>query len=79
MEFEKKEIEIIKNALEERGRVLLKYLKEWDITTWENLGSMQEMYANKQAFEQHKENIMNIWNEEYEQIDKMLERIYEEI
>lgn len=79
MEFERQEIEIIKNALEEKGRTLLNYLKEWDKATWENLGNMQEMYASEQAFDQHKKMLMDTWNNEYEQIGNILERIYEEI
>lgn len=79
MNFEYNDLVIIRTSLEERGEKVLNNIKQWNDLEWNNIGSMQNMYANEQAFNDQKKSMLEIWNEEYDKIDKMLERIYEEI
>lgn len=79
MNFEYNDLIIIRTSLEERGEKVLNNIKQWNDLEWNNIGSMQNMYANEQAFNDQKKSMLEIWNEEYDKIDKMLERIYEEI
>lgn len=79
MEFEFNDLIVIRTSLEERGEKVLNNIKQWSELEWSNIGSMQNMYASEQAFNEQKKSMLEIWNEEYDKIDKMLERIYEEI
>lgn len=79
MEFEFNDLVVIRTSLEERGEKVLNNIKQWSELEWNNIGSMQNMYASEQAFNEQKKSMLEIWNEEYDKIDKMLERIYEEI
>lgn len=79
MNFEYNDLIIIRTSLEERGEKVLNNIKQWSDLEWNNIGSMQNMYANEQAFNDQKKSMLEIWNEECDKIDKMLERIYEEI
>jgi len=79
MNFEYNDLVIIRTSLEERGEKVLNNIKQWKDLEWNNIGSMQNMYASEQAFNDQKKSMLEIWNEEYDKIDKMLERIYEEI
>ena len=79
MNFEYNDLVIIRTSLVERGEKVLNNIKQWKDLEWNNIGSMQNMYASEQAFNDQKKSMLEIWNEEYNKIDKMLERIYEEI
>ena len=79
MNFEYNDLVIIRTSLEERAEKILNNIKQWNDLEWNNIGSMQNMYASEQAFNDQKKSMLEIWNEEYDKIDKMLERIYEEI
>lgn len=79
MEFEREEVEEIRLSLDQRRRVLTEHIEELEKSSWENIGSMQNMFVSEQAFDYNKKNIMDAHNREIEQIDNMLERIYEEM
>lgn len=79
MEFERKELEEIKLCLEDRATKVNEELKNLKLANWENIGGMQNMYANKKAFEEHRDFAIGTHIEELEQIDNLLERIYEEM
>lgn len=81
MEFEKEELEIIKMSLEDKNRQLLEYTKQWKDLTWEDMAQngMQQMYASEQAFNDHKEMLLNEWQRQMNIIDKVVEKIFEEI
>lgn len=79
MEFEREEVEEIRLCLEERQRNLGKTIEELEKANWENIGGMQNMFASKQAFDDYKKNMIDTHNKEIEDIDKILERIYEEM
>lgn len=79
MEFTENELETIKTCLEERQIQLNKYIKEWEKAKWDNIGSMQNMYANEQAFNEHKEMLIKNWKQENEKIDSILTQVETEL
>lgn len=79
MEFEREEVEEIRLCLEERSRHLTELSKELEKAEWNNIGGMQNMYANEQAFNEHKKAMLETQKNEIENIDNILERIYEEV
>lgn len=79
MELEINEIKLVKVCIEERQRQLNKNIDEWAKIEWDNLGGMQNMYANKQAFEDMKDATLKTLIRENNDLEELLERIYEEI
>ena len=58
MEFNYEELRIIEKGLEKRQMELSKDLKQWRSLEWENLGNLQNMYANKESFEVQKNDLI---------------------
>lgn len=79
MEFTENELETIKNYLEERQKQLNKYIEEWEKAQWNNIGDMQNMYANEQAFNDHKQMLIENWKQENTEIDNILTQVETEI
>lgn len=79
MEFTENELGTIKNCLEERQKQLSKYIEEWEKAKWDNIGNMQNMYANEQAFNDHKKMLIENWKQENKEIDNIITQIETEI
>lgn len=79
MELEINEIKLVKVCIEERQRQLNRNIDEWAKMEWNNLSGMQNMYANKQAFEDMKDATLKTLIRENNDLEELLERIYEEI
>lgn len=77
MEFERNEIETILLCLRERVIQLNNFITEWEKATWENIGNMQGMYADKEGFENHKEILIKNWQNEIVEIENLQEKIEE--
>ena len=75
MKFSEKEMKLVERALQERCNQLMKFCKEWEKAEWNNIGSMQNLYANENAFNQMKEQMLKDWKAELEEIDELQEKI----
>lgn len=69
------ELETIYSLLGDELNRLSKRIKEWEELKWDNLGGMQNMFLNKESFEQvQKGNIAN-WKEQMQEMSALQDKI----
>lgn len=75
MKFNEKELKLVERALTEREVQLTSFIREWSKAEWNNIGGMQNLYANENAFKSSKEQNLKEWKSEMEEIDKLKEKM----
>lgn len=78
MEFEQKEIELIKLCIIDRIEKNRDFIDQWTEYEWDKLGNLQNMYANEQAFQELKEELIRNWKKELEELEELENKIDEE-
>lgn len=78
MEFEQKEIELIKLCIIEKIEKNRNFIIQWTEYEWDKLGNLQNMYANEQAFQELKEELIRNWEKELEKLENLENKIEEE-
>lgn len=78
MEFEQKEIELIKLCIVEKIEKNRNFIIQWTEYEWDKLGNLQNMYANEQAFQELKEELIRNWEKELEKLENLENKIEEE-
>lgn len=78
MEFEQKEIELIKLCIIEKIEKNRNFIIQWTEYEWDKLGNLQNMYANEQAFQELKEELIRNWKKELEKLENLENKIEEE-
>lgn len=78
MEFEQKEIELIKLCIIDRIEKNRNFIDQWTEYEWDKLGNLQNMYANKQAFQELKAELIENWKKELEELEELENKIDEE-
>lgn len=72
-----KELNIIRKALQTQEEHNNKNIDTYNTMQWENIGDMQNMFANKESFEIFKNNALNNWKAENEEIENLIEKTFE--
>lgn len=72
-----KELNIIRKALQTQEEHNNKNIDTYNTMQWENIGDMQNMFANKESFEIFKDNALNNWKAENEEIENLIEKTFE--
>lgn len=78
MEFEQKEIELIKLCIVEKIEKNRNFIIQWTEYEWDKLGNLQNIYANEQAFQELKEELIRNWEKELEKLENLENKIEEE-
>lgn len=78
MEFEQKEIELIKLCIIEKIEKNRNFIIQWTEYEWDKLGNLQNMYANEQSFQELKEELIRNWEKELEKLENLENKIEEE-
>lgn len=78
MEFEQKEIELIKLCIIEKIEKNRNFIIQWTEYEWDKLGNLQNMYANEQAFQELKAELIRNWKKELEKLENLENKIEEE-
>lgn len=78
MEFEQKEIELIKLCIIDRIEKNRDFIDQWTEYEWDKLGNLQNMYANEQAFQELKVELIKNWKKELEELEELENKIDEE-
>lgn len=78
MEFEQKEIELIKLCIIEKIEKNRNFIIQWTEYEWDKLGNLQNMYANEQAFQELKAELIRNWEKELEKLENLENKIEEE-
>lgn len=78
MEFEQKEIELIKLCIIDRIEKNRNFIDQWTEYEWDKLGNLQNMYANEQAFQELKVELIKNWKKELEELEELENKIDEE-
>lgn len=72
-----KELNIIRKALQTQEEHNNKNIDTYNTMQWENIGDMQNMFANKESFEIFKTDALNNWKAENEEIENLIEKTFE--
>lgn len=78
MEFEQKEVELIKLCIIDRIEKNRNFIIQWTGYEWDKLGNLQNMYANEQAFQELKAELIENWKKELEELEELENKIDEE-
>lgn len=78
MEFEQREVELIKLCIIDKIEKNRNFIIQWTGYEWDKLGNLQNMYANEQAFQELKAELIENWKKELEELEKLENKIEEE-
>ena len=76
-DLNEKQLDIIIKALQTQEEHNNKNIETYNNMQWKNIGDMQNMFANKESFEIFKNNALNNWKAENEEIENIIEKTYE--